>query len=652
MYFSPFGLAGSASDGGIFVATRGGGGWTTKSVVPPQSVNNSGVGCFNAYFPLVTADLSKGVLADGFGQGEKLPVGENNCATDDPLLVPNEPEEYQNLFVRDNGEVPSYRLINVTPPGTAPNHAWAQGGSEDLSDVVFDEEAQLTPEAPPGDDLYVWSEGSVRLVTILPDGSPVQGLLGNQSQPFGLKGPGGEVYTHAVSSDGSRVFFEAEEALYVREHPQLPPHESECTTPARACTIELDATQGGSDPSGGGVFEWASADGTKVFFIDERQLTPGSTAEAGEPDLYEYDFSAPEGSRLSDLTIASGEPAAVQGVSGVSEDGDYVYFVAEGVLTGGQLGPGGAPASAGQPNLYLRHAGSTTFIAPLDPEDIQDWRRVGELTTRTSPNGEFLAFNSLAKLTGFDNEDAITGERDQEIFLFDAGHGSLNCVSCAPGGSRPTGPSRISGPVEGTINEATPGTLQRNVSADGRVFFQTESSLLPTDTNGLSDVYEYEDQALHLISSGGIDTVSYFTEASANGDDVFFITGYPLTASDTDGGISIYDARVGGGFTQPAGSTACSDVDCRPAPMLPPPTPPIGTAAFAGPGNLAPPLPVKQKTAAQLKAEHLAKALKACRSKRNRHKRAACEAHARAKYGAKPHKKPKPKPRKRGGGKA
>jgi hypothetical protein len=60
------------------------------------------------------------------------------------------------------------------------------------------------------------------------------------------------------------------------------------------------------------------------------------------------------------------------------------------------------------------------------------------------------------------------------------------------------------------------------------------------------------------------------------------------------------------------------------------------SATFAGPGNVVVPAlaAVKPRTAAQVRAEELARALKACRDKRNKHKRAACETQARRSYGA------------------
>jgi hypothetical protein len=54
---------------------------------------------------------------------------------------------------------------------------------------------------------------------------------------------------------------------------------------------------------------------------------------------------------------------------------------------------------------------------------------------------------------------------------------------------------------------------------------------------------------------------------------------------------------------------------------------------FNGTGNYPPPPSPKGKTAAQIRAELLAKALKACRKKHNKHNRAVCEAQAKKRYG-------------------
>jgi hypothetical protein len=668
-FFSTYGLPGAASDGAFFLASRGAGGWSSEDPVPPQSVTNSGDGCFNAYFPLRTPEFTGWVLADGYGQGEapgyKL---QNHCATDEPALVETEPPGLQNLFLHEEGagfEAGRYQLINTprsAPKGASPDDAWAQGASYDLSRVVFTEAAQLTPEAPaitppengnadhgPSEDLYMWSGGVVRLVTVLPGGAAVAGSLANGDVPHDEGPPAGDgagTFTHSVSGDGAHVAFEAQGNLYVRENAQQPP-EDECSTPVRACTVQLDAAEGGSG-SGGGHFEWASSDGSRVFFTDEQDLTAGAKAEAGKPDLYEYDFDAPEGSRLSDLTAGAGVAGSVLGVSGVSEgDGSIVYFVAEAALTGTQANSEGASAQAGKPNLYVHDAGATKpiFIATLEASDSDDWESPPQyITARVSPNGEFIAFDSVAELTSFDNHGPCVGNQEplgpgpcQEIFLYDAGRNALSCASCAPSGELPTGPARVGPPIgtDGTINEDAVGYLQRFLSNSGQVFFSTVARLLPGDTNGLSNVYEYESGELHLLSPGSNDADAYFSEASANGENVFLLTSELLGTSKGD--ISLFDARVNGGFPEPSAPAApCGEGDCAlPAGAQSFSTP--ASATFIGPAN--PPLPpsiigaAKPRTAAQMRAEALAKALKSCRTKRNKHKRTYCETQARRRYG-------------------
>ncbi len=685
LFFSPYGFPEQGGGGGggfFFLASREADGWSTEDAVPPQSVTNNGAGCTSAYFPLVTSELTNWVLADGDGQGYRREglngegVQEDYCPTDEPELVEGEPRGFQNLFLHDPGagvEAGAWHLIDTpaqAPEGAKVNDAWAQGASEDLSSVVFTEAAQLTPEAPAitpaweegvptddwSEDLYVWSGGVVRLVTVLPDGSAAAGTLANGNVPHGGE-LGSATWTHAISSDAGRVAFEAEGNLYVRENPQQPPEE-ECTGPASACTVELDASQGGTG-SGGGHFEWASSDGSRVFFIDTNRLTASSSAEPGEPDLYEYDFERGEGERLRDITAGAGA-ADVLGVSGSSEDGSSVYFVADAALTGAQANSQGAIAQAGEANLYVRREGNTTFIATLGSSDLDDWASPPEnITARVSPNGEFIAFDSLGQLTGYDNRGPCVGSNEplgvgacQEIFLYDAEDNALGCASCAPSGELPGGPARIGPPIrtDGTLNEDPVGYLQRFVSDSGQVFFNTVARLLPADTDGLSNVYEYEDGQLHLLSPGSTSANAYFVEASTNGEDVFLVTSELLT--DTNGDMSVFDARVNGGFPEAPAPPPCDEGDCAPPAEAPTFSTPA-SATFSGPGNLlAKQSVLASETKASAKpltrAQKLAKALKACRTKRDKRKRASCEAQARRLYGAVVKAKKDAKPRREG----
>ena len=101
---------------------------------------------------------------------------------------------------------------------------------------------------------------------------------------------------------------------------------------------------------------------------------------------------------------------------------------------------------------------------------------------------------------------------------------------------------------------------------------------------------------------------SFFLDASANGENVFFGTADDLLPQDTSNNVVVYDARVDGGFPVTVAPPACTTAEaCRTAS---PPTPAVfgapPSATFSGPGNIAPPPPavvktVKPKTAAQLR---------------------------------------------------
>jgi hypothetical protein len=88
----------------------------------------------------------------------------------------------------------------------------------------------------------------------------------------------------------------------------------------------------------------------------------------------------------------------------------------------------------------------------------------------------------------------------------------------------------------------------------------------------------------------------------------------------------------------PAAPSCDNGDSCKPPPAAQPSVfAPTGSATFNGLGNVLPPTTAavtpKKKTAAELKAEKLAKALKSCRKDKKKSKRQGCEKQARAKYG-------------------
>ena len=667
----PAGQVGSAE----YLSRRSAAGWSTIGVTPPQSPEtHTEFDCTpSMYF---SPNLTKGVLSDGIGSVTLAGAGEEPCLNhNEPGLVSepsgwqSEPEGKQNLFLADLGDSGpgTWRLVNRTPVSVMPADAWLEGGSseegDELSHVVFEEAAQLTTNAPVGADLYEWTDGEVRLVTFLPDGEPTVGQLANGPGPENTDKAAASGFTNAVSTDGSRVFFTAGGDLYVRLHADREPHEgsldaSECVQSPDACTIQVDASQGGG-AGGGATFLTANKAGTKVFFVDSAgaELTSDTEPESGE-NVYEYEIAT---GSLRDLTGASAEVNTL-GFSGFGEAADgsfHLYFVAE-----GRLAPG---AIAGRPNLLAIDGGGDAraieYIATLNAkDDRRDWGTSAQaesggltaiefLSTRVSPDGRFLAFTSTEAPTiaDYDNtpvmpstcaegvEHGTPSGRCEEIFLYEAGATKPACVSCNPG-VLPAGPNFIES-AAGLQNRRGPAYLTRNVTDAGSVFFNSPEALVPQDINGVTDVYEYDAGQLHLVSSGTSAEPSMFVDAGEDGADVFFTTSQRLLSDDANDSLALYDARRGGGFAEFQAPPECGSSGCR---TISPPAP-LGvatstSAAFAGPGNLALPASAKPTTseAKKLTRKQLrARALRACKHHTNKRKRTHCERQARLKYGTK-----------------
>jgi hypothetical protein len=629
-FFSTFAPPGSTTDGPYYLSSRGAGGWSTQNVVPPQSTEVS-----EACLPYTidwSANLERGILADGF---KSLA---NTCGADEPELVPGEPRGAQNLFLRDSA-TGTFQLIDQSPLNGKPETALFQTGSSDLGIVLFSETAKLTPEAPTGTDYYVWAGGSVdRLLTILPNGQAVEGKIPDAAVPGPITTS--PTFNHALAPDGSRAEFTAGGDLYSRQNPGAPQSalngSEECEEPSNACTVQIDSSET-AQPGGGGEFAGASGTGGEVvYFTDTNQLTADSTATAGEPDLYEYDFRKSAGERLTDLTVDqnAGEHADVLGYVGTNETGapgEFVYFVANGVLASNQ-NTTGSLATTGEPNLYMAHAGAISYIATLNAEtDSCDWENIC-ISARVSPNGKYVGFNSLEQLTGFNNLDAVSGQTDQEIFLYEGDAEDLTCASCGPNGAQPTAPASIKLPEGEFVFTPIPLYPQHAVSNNGQVFFDTQTPLAPAARNGLSNVYEYEHGQLNLLSSGTAESPSYFYDASVDGGDVYLITAQALAPGGSSAELSIYDARVGGGTPAlPVAPEPCSGEACSGVQSIAPRSPAISSASIAGSGNLEPAVS-KPAIRSLSSAQKLAKALKSCRAKRNKHKRGVCEAQARKRY--------------------
>lgn len=316
-------------------------------------------------------------------------------------------------------------------------------------------------------------------------------------------------------------------------------------------TTQLDASLGG-----GGRFEAASPSGAVAFFTKAGHL-----------------YRQAVGGATVDLT-PGGE---VEGVLGISADGGVAYYLSASGLMRWANGTTTPVAAAADASNYPPATG----------------------TAYLSADGNRLAFLSDQSLTGFDNDG------HSEVFLYTASTGTLACVSCNPTGERARGPATLPAARANGSGPAAPRPYKpRALLADGsRLYFETVDSLAPGDSNGDTDVYQWEAQGVgsctrpagcvNLISSGRSEEGASFLDASADGSDVFFVTDGSLVPADP-GSLDVYDARVGGGFPVAPAPLACIADACQPIPSEPEdPTP--GTSNARAQGNP----PVKSAKAAK-----------------------------------------------------
>jgi hypothetical protein len=661
------------------VSRRVPGGWSTEDIATPKSAVASGRK--SEEYRYFSADLSRALA--------EPPAGETLLSAEATEPTP---------YVRANGDGSYLPLVTASnvPAGTRfgpPLGVEMLSATPDLSHVLLASPSLLTSDAtvlsePHAGEaeghrhIYEWVAGRLTLVDVLPNGTvPDGGRIGDENRD--IRG--------AVSQDGSRIFWVAQ-----------PEHSNGAVGPlymrdiAGSRTVQVDAPAPGvsAPPFFDPTFEIASSSGSKVFFLEDQPLTADSNvtvkkeqAEGGPADLYVYNTEA---GTLSDLSVDrnGSEQAGVQSmVLGAAEDGSVVYFVATGMLAAG--------AEAGKDNLYVASVGGSGWSAPrligvLSEEDANTWGRgpntnspgyPSRMASRVSPNGRFLAFMSSQGLTGYDNRDASSGQRDQEVFLYDEVTGRLRCVSCNPTGARPAGVRTLNSADAGTplaypkmlwygfslaaaipaweftAGPETPPVLyqSRYLTNDGRLFFNGFDSLVSQDTNGTADVYEYQPEGVgscgrsggcvSLISSGTSGQESALLDVSGRGpgggeaEDVFFLTASRLVSQDHDASLDVYDAHVCSSavpcVSPPVTPVECSNGDsCQGGPT---PQPSIfgapASATFSGVGNLlvSPPAPVvapPRLTSAQKRAL----AFKACHRKRSRKVRATCERQAKRRY--------------------
>jgi hypothetical protein len=517
--------------------------------------------------------------------------------------------------------------------------AFIAGNSADGSRVFFETTVKLPVAAGSPEDTHVGGNelferhaGHTYLVGVLPDGSVPAcgaeiGVFGVTSQPdktiWYITGSNWSAYG-AVSADGSNVVFHS------------PGGFSSCSTPEPEKTY-LRVDNGQPDAKTielPGLFLGRTADQTKLLL-------------SGEGHLYEYDIP-------SGQTITVGEGISESSFSGLiaySADGSRVYS--------------SAGRGSGQP--FLIYENGATRSTPIPPGGVQG--RMAPLAAPAnapvaSRDGSRLVFVDTENLTSYDS----AGHR--EVYVYDATGNKILCISCNPDGSAPKRdsgllseelePGQNQSDYQEGLNQSTNAFTRNDYPAvssdDAHVFFDSKEGLVPQDTNGLEDVYEWEQAGIgtcgpsnsnysalsggcvYLISSGTGSNGSWITGASEDGGNVFFVSNDDLSPNVVENAQEIYDARIDGGFPYTPPVYGCDSGQCQgpqtPAPPLLAPPP---SATFVGVGNVVSGAnaKAKPKTARSSQGQRLARALAVCRQDRSRRRRAVCERRARHGYHAK-----------------
>jgi hypothetical protein len=344
-----------------------------------------------------------------------------------------------------------------------------------------------------------------------------------------------------------------------------------------------------------------SRDGSRAFFTTNEGLV--NSDNDNSEDLYMFDANAPAGSRLTRISVDdAGDTHSVDSVLGVSADGSYVYFFSAGQLIAGEPTLGPSIGLYVWHNGEIRYIGQTAGAADVIPDSLGTSPGYQSLSSRVSPDGVHLLFTAHSDegfrdrwgFGGYDHSasnctfDSARGGRCRELYLYNADAGTLVCASCNPTGAPATADALLDART-GTGAANTPVHITHALSTDAqRVLFHTAEALVPEDSNGRTDVYEYDvpTASVHLISSGKDPADSYFMDASPNGDDVFFVTRQRLVGWDVDQNYDLYDARIGGGLPDPAPLPAgCSGDSCQGSMGTPPNDLSSASSSFRGSGN-------------------------------------------------------------------
>jgi len=467
------------------------------------------------------------------------------------------------------------------------NVAFAPGGEEFEAKIVMGGHSVfegMCCSAPVYDNTI--SSGRVSLVSIKENGEPFKGA------PVHL------------SDDGSRILMSETNDV--------------ATGANRPLFVRVDDSRT-YDIAGGKPVHYAgsTADGKTVYVTSAEQLTADD--HDSSTDLFVWRESEPHS--LTRVSVGNGGAAGNSDSCGASWVGKCgvglisleLYFGAPGGTAGQATGNGTSDgpiakangdiyfespeqlvAGKGEPdqvNLYLYRDGSVRYVTTMTPTVTCDEENENVIACsqgpvarmQITPSGDHMAFITASRLTAYDTNG------HSEMYAYSPATERIVCASCRPDGQ----------PAKSSASGSQNGLF---LTTDGRVFFSTRDPLMPRDTNGANDVYEYVEGKPQLISAGlglptegfsgfyGSQTLPGLVSVSANGTDAYFATYDNLVTQDHNGQeIKIYDARTGGGFPAERPRPDCAAADeCHGAGSARPGSPLDRTSAQLGKPSSAP----------------------------------------------------------------